>query len=130
VFDPVAHSFIPLAQTEIIPPETRYSSGIAAWQDYFSLIYNPSLGNAGLAEIVKRSRESGVMVGSTSFIVVENSAQWKMLERKQNQKLRNSVALEIEAVPEPSTLCLLAFGAGFLLLGLRKARRSKTAQNL
>jgi len=52
--------------------------------------------------------------------VVENTAQWKMLERKKNQKLRNSVALEVEAVPEPSTWCLIVFGALFLVLSVRR----------
>lgn len=119
-FDPATHSFVPLAQTEIVAPNTRYAGGIAAWLDYFALIYNPSRGNTGLMQSVKRSRESGVMIGSTSFIVVENSAQWKMLERKQNQKLRNSTALEIEPVPEPSTWCLIIFGSAFLFFWLRK----------
>lgn len=72
--DSITHSFLPLAPVETVPAATRYAGGIAAWQDYLDLIYNPPRGNAGLAEIVKRSRQSGVMVGSTSFIVVENSA--------------------------------------------------------
>jgi hypothetical protein len=122
-----SHLFVPLTQVETIPPESRYAAGVAAWLDYLSLIYNPSRGNAGLADTVKRSRESGIMIGSTSFIVVENSAQWKMLERKQNQKLRNSVALEIDSVPEPSTWCLIAIGGGILLFfALRKSRSSET----
>jgi hypothetical protein len=84
------------------------------------------LGNSGLTEIVKRSRDSGVLVGSTSYIVVENSAQWNVLERKQKQKLRNSAALEIEAaaVPEPSTWCLILLGGALFFLRLRKSRLS------
>jgi hypothetical protein len=125
-FDPATHSFVPIPVTETVTADTRYAAGIAAWRNYFSLIYNPSLGNSGLAEIVKRSRDSGILVGSTSYIVVENSAQWNVLERKQKQKLRNSAALEIEAaaVPEPSTWCLIILGGGLLAFLLRKRRLS------
>jgi vault protein inter-alpha-trypsin-like protein/PEP-CTERM motif-containing protein len=125
-FDPITHSFVPIQVAETVTSDTRYAAGIAAWRDYFGLVYNPSRGNSGLTEIVKRSRDSGILVGSTSYIVVENSAQWNVLERKQKQKLRNSAALEIEAaaVPEPSTWCLIVLGGGLLLLLLRKRRLS------
>ncbi|MDB6147188.1 MAG: sorting protein, partial [Spartobacteria bacterium] len=125
-FEPATHSFAPLPVSGIVPADTRYAAGIAAWRDNISLGYNPALGNSGLTEIVKRSRDSGVLVGSTSYIVVENSAQWNVLERKQKQKLRNSGALEIEAaaVPEPSTWCLILLGGGLFFLRLGKCRLS------
>jgi hypothetical protein len=123
-FDPGAHAFVPVTSTETVPTKSRYSIGIAAWLDYLALLYNPSLGTAGLTQTVKRSRESGVLVASTSYIVVENSAQWKMLERKQNQKLRNSVALEVEAVPEPSTWCLITLSGIFLVLCHRQRAKA------
>ena len=120
VLDAARHTFVPLTPTQILEHSTRYAAGISVWQEHLALIYNPSLGPTALADIVKRSRESGIMVGSTSYIVVENSAQWKILERKQKQKLNNSLALEINDTPEPATWCLIVIGSAFLLWAARK----------
>ena len=125
IFDPGPNKFVRLTPNVTIPAGTRYAAGTAAWHDYLDSIYNPSVGAIGLGKIVQRSRESGILVGATSYIVVENSAQWKMLERKQKQKLRNSSELEFEAVPEPSTWCLIILGVAFLVL--TATRRSRTA---
>jgi hypothetical protein len=117
-FDPATRSFVAVPVNAIISLDTQYAAGVGAWQEYFGSIYNPSIGPDGLRKVVKSSRESAVLVGSTSYIVVENSAQWKMLERKQNQKMRNVSVLEFQeaAVPEPSTWCLIIFGGGMLLI--------------
>lgn len=114
VLDPIAGTFIPPASIEVIPSTTRYAEGVAASHAYLSSIYNPAAKNQ-LAQIVNRSRESGILVGGTSFIVVENSAQWRVLARKEKQKLRNNATLEFEAVPEPSTWSLVFIGAACLI---------------
>ena len=107
--------------TAAIPETAPYAKGVQAQQFYLEWIYNPSLGNRGLEEVVKLSRESGFLLAATSYIVVENSAQWKMLQLKQNQKLRNAAALEFEEVPEPATGFLVMLGG--MALGLRRRRR-------
>ena len=40
--------------------------------------------------------------------MVENSAQWRLLEQKEKQKLDNADALEIQKAPEPETWLLAA----------------------
>jgi len=123
-FDQTTHSFVPVPVNTTIPSETKYAAGLAAWREYLDSIHNPSSGPVGFSKVVRKSRDSGILVGSTSYIVVENSAQWKMLERKQKQKLGNESVLEFEAVPEPSTWCLIIFGGGMLLFfGIRRKRR-------
>ncbi len=114
-------AFRALAPTATIAPDTAYSHGVSLWQRYLAWIYNPSLGNSGLSDIVDLSRASGILVAATSYIVVEDKAQWKMLDLKQRQKLRNQAALEFEQVPEP-TATLLALAGGAVIL-CRKRRR-------
>jgi hypothetical protein len=124
VLDPATKSSVRVNTTTKIPATTQYATGVAIWQDYLNSIYNPSVGAIGLGKIVKKSRDSGILVGATSYIVVENSAQWKMLERKQKQKLGQNIELEFEAVPEPETWCLIILGGGFL--GFLLVRRKRT----
>jgi len=70
-------------------------------------------GDAGvdLKTLVKDSRESGVMLPSTSYIVVENSAQWRMLDVSERQKLDQNAALSFKETPAPSWVWL---AGGFL----------------
>ncbi|HEV7406471.1 MAG TPA: PEP-CTERM sorting domain-containing protein, partial [Chthoniobacteraceae bacterium] len=102
------------------PPDAPYARGTLAEQRFLALTHNPSLGNRGLAAIVNLSRETGILLGATSYIVVENSAQWEMLRRKEKQKLGNQNALEFEETPEPAAALLLLAGGALLL-----ARRSR-----
>ena len=62
------------------------------------------------------------MTPLTSFIVVENSAQWRMLELKEKQKLANKDQLEIQKAPEPAVWLLLAGFAAWLLWRSRRRR--------
>ncbi|HEX8680449.1 MAG TPA: hypothetical protein VF683_10840, partial [Chthoniobacterales bacterium] len=112
---------------EVITPEAPYNRAVAAWQQYLRLVHDPSLGAPGLADVVKASRATGVLTPSTSYIVVENSAQWKMLERKERQKLGGPNALEFEEVqvPEPGTTAVyLLVSIGALLAAHRRCSRS------
>jgi len=73
-----------------------------------------------LKTLVAASRESGVMLASTSYIVVENSAQWRMIDVSERKKLDQNTALNFKEAPAPSWVWL---GAGFgLWLGFRRWR--------
>lgn len=115
-------AFRPLPVTTTVPPDAPYARGMLAEQRFLGLTYNPSLGNRGLAAIVNLSRETGILLGATSYIVVENSAQWEMLRRKEKQKLNNQNALEFEETPEPAAALLLLAGGTLLLARRRRSR--------
>jgi hypothetical protein len=73
-----------------------------------------------LKALVAESRESGVMVASTSYIVVENAAQWRMLDVSERKKLDQNAALDFKEAPAPPWVWV---GAGFAAwLGLRRLR--------
>ncbi len=91
----------------IITNET-YRQGAEAWLDS-----HRRWGGAAvdLRALVEASRVSGVLVPATSYIVVENSAQWRFLEQSERQKLGQNAALEFRDSPEPSVWLL---AGGFL----------------
>lgn len=129
-FDAKQNAFLPVTVAASLPPEARYSAGLRAQEADRELIFNPSLGPAGLARAVQSSRRAGVLVSSAAYIVLENSAQRKMLARKENQKLRNANALELEeipAIPEPSSILLGGATLFVLLLITRRRRGSHTS---
>lgn len=100
---------------ETIGTGERYARGVGAWLQQLALTLEPALGKEALQKLVVESRASGVIVPATSYIVVENSAQWKKLEQTEKKKLANNNALEMEETPEPGTTLLLVCGGALLL---------------
>jgi hypothetical protein len=85
-------------------------------------------GDAGvnMKELVTSSRESGVMLPSTSYIVVENAAQWRMLDVSERQKLDQNAALDFKETPAPAWVWLSAGFAAWL--ALRHSRASRVTE--
>jgi len=82
---------------------------------------NPGGSGVDLAGLVQASRKSGVLLPASSYIVVENPAQWKMLELSERQKLGKNAALEFRETPAPPAVWVaLAF---VLWLGWRQRGR-------
>jgi uncharacterized membrane protein len=89
-----------------MPEADTWAQGAAAWQLQTQLHLNPSK-DALRREILKQSWACGVVTDVGSYIVVENSAQWKMLELKQRQTLAANAALDTVEAPAPSMAMLL-----------------------
>ena len=69
-----------------------------------------------LKSLVAASRETGILLPVTSYLVVENSAQWRMLAESEKQKLGQNTALAFRETPAPPALWLaLAFIACLVL---------------
>ena len=98
---------------------SRYGRAAAAWLCYADWLQRPAGRDDERTRIVEESRAANALTPLSSFIVVENSAQWRTLEAKEKQKLANADALEIQKAPEPSTW-LLAAGLGVWLLARRR----------
>lgn len=79
--------------------------------------YDRSPGDSAISRrtLVEASRRSGVLLASTSFIVVENRAQWRMLEKSERQKLGQNQALDFVETPAPPEVWIVAGFAGWLL---------------
>ena len=109
---------------ESLPSETRYAQGGRAWLGYLDSVFHPGRSIERLPRVVGLSRETGVLLPVTSYIVVENTAQWKMLEQKEAQKLDNQSALEFMNTPEPSFWIVLL--GLFAFLEVRRRWRTRT----
>lgn len=88
--------------------------------DLLQASLNPARWSMELPNIVQRSKELHLLTAATAFVVVENSAQWKMLEMKENQKLSAAGVLEFDETPEPAQW--LVAGLFALLLIIRQLR--------
>lgn len=93
-------------------PADRLATSAAAWNLATNRILSPSdAGPAALSRLVDRARTAGTLVPGTALMVVENSAQWKMLERTEKKALGGHDALSLSeappTVPEPSTTALI-----------------------
>ena len=86
---------------------------------------NPGGSGVELPSLVRSSRESGILLASTSYIVVENAAQWRMLELSERQKLGQNAALDFRETPAPpAAVVAVGFGLWLLWRHWRGKRRS------
>ncbi len=111
---PVVEKITPMAQgkwTEAVALHLRQ-------QDHAR---SPGSADDDLPALVAASRASGILIPATSYIVVENSAQWRMLELGEKQKLGQNAALEFVETPAPPALLIaISFGAW---VAFRRRRR-------
>jgi hypothetical protein len=74
---------------------------------------NPGGGAVTRRALVEASRAAGVLTRETSFIAVENEAQWRILALSERRKLGQNAALAFQEAPSPSAWIV---GGLFLLL--------------
>ncbi|MEM7012090.1 MAG: MSEP-CTERM sorting domain-containing protein, partial [Verrucomicrobiota bacterium] len=116
---------VPAAAGTLSKPSPRLAGAAKTWTLSDQLLWNPSSTTNRLPELVSLSRETGTLVPSTAYIVVENSAQWKMLKRKEKQKLKGNHGLDFMESSEPAVWVVAAiFGIGLIY---SKSRRRITA---
>ncbi len=72
--------------------------------------------------LIQSSRNSGIMISSTSYIVVENESQWKELEDKEKEILDNEYIKTYNS-PEPESFLILSVFVILLALMKHKRRR-------
>lgn len=113
-YQPTDASWQPIDLQFDLPPPVRAAAALDLAA--FASQLNPAQWNLDLPKIVAMSKALNLLTPATAFIVVENSAQWKMLELKEAQKLGAPAVLEFDETPEPSVLFLAALFAAFLLL--------------
>ncbi len=118
---------------EIVPgvgfvTDPRFAAGIDTWSAALARMLTPARrGPDGLVHQLALNRASGVLTPAVNFIVVENSAQWKMLEATEQRVFGGHGALALTespaVTPEPGTIVLLA--AALLVVFGRKIIRSR-----
>jgi len=94
-----------------------------------SIFFQPEKTTEKTLEIVKASIKSGIMTPYTSYIVLENEAQEKVLLEKQKKILSTKKPLDLGETPptnmsEPPLLVVMVFVFGFILI-LKIRKRSR-----
>ena len=111
---PVVEKITPMAQGE-------WTEAVALHLRQQDHARSPGSIDDNLPALVAASRASGILIPATSYIVVENSAQWRMLELGEKQKLGQNAALEFVETPAPPALLIaISFGAW---VAFRRRRR-------
>ncbi|MBL9207566.1 MAG: MSEP-CTERM sorting domain-containing protein, partial [Opitutaceae bacterium] len=109
-----------------VPGTSPWSRAVALMLVQEDTRRSPGDSGPTLPELVSRSREQGVLLPSTSYIVVENEAQWRIMERTEARKLGQNEALDVLETPAPS-VWILAGGVGLWLTWRRRRRRTAPA---
>ena len=124
VFDPALSAFRETPDVRTLDAGSDYARAAALWARTRAATENPAALAAETAGLVAESRESGILTPLTACIVVENAAQWKMLQRKERQALDAHQAMEFDEFmesPAPPILWLLP--AAFFLIARRTRAR-------
>ena len=105
VYNPESGRFTRIEDTYRLDDKSIYLQGLALLRKNYENLINPATLNTKLPSLLKTSRQLGVMIPSTSYIVVERSSQWKALNAREKQRLRGAEGLEFEETfetPEPA----------------------------
>lgn len=117
--------FVDLPGQEIHEGENAYARAMEVHRLEDELRWNPDRSPMLLPKLVEASRQTRVLTPSTAYIVVENSAQWKMLKKKEKEKLKGNQALDFMEAPEPQVIWVVMAFLGFLYLQARRRRSRK-----
>lgn len=107
------------------PADPAYGRAVAPWSLEMRRLFEPwRQKKEALGELLALCRATGILVPSVSYMVVENTAQWQMLERAEKKATKGHEGLAMqESVPEPSTILLVITGAAALLCSRRRSGR-------
>ncbi len=129
-YDPASATWLPVAPDVHLLPDSRYArwAGLRVLEN--TMASQPAAADPLRTQALEISRENNVLSRHTAFIVVENSAQWKMMERKEKDSLKANQALEFDefqekhVTPEPSTWLMIALLLPFAAYRWRRSRRT------
>lgn len=122
-WSPAGRIWQPLDAVTVQPATSAWTRAVALHLQQQDHARSPGDADVDLSSLVGVSRESGILLPGTSYIVVENAAQWRTLELRERQKLGQNSALAIIETPAPPLVWVtLGFGAWLLM---RRAWRGR-----
>jgi len=119
VYHSIDKKFIP-QETLRLSDHLSFTQGLNLLRQSYQEIHRVSQTDATLPSLVQSSKDTGVLIPSTAYIVVERSSQWKALNQFERKKLKAHQAFDFEETqevdaannmdsPEPAFWILLAF---------------------
>lgn len=123
-YDLATDRYVPLDKIAVLSEDSPVSQGLALMAQWEKTILQPAREAGQFKDLIAQSRRTGILIPATSYMVVENSAQWIMLERSEEKSLKADKALAFdEFVETPAPPMWLLLPLVFLLPFLRRARR-------
>ena len=122
IWSPAEARWQPVANVHGWPRGSRWAEAVALHAKHDAYARSPGDAAAARQGLLLDSRSSGMLIPSTSYIVVENAAQWRMLERSEHQKMGQNDALDFQETPAPG-IWILGLGLVFLAAVRRRGWR-------
>jgi hypothetical protein len=126
-WSPAPASWRPVSGVITQPAATPWAEAVALQLRQQDHARSPGDAALDLPALVRASRTTGLLLAGTSYIVVENAAQWRMLEKSERQKLGQNTALEFRETPAPGWLLLAPLFLLWLFHQSRISSRSLTS---
>ena len=104
-----------------MPADSSWAQAAEAWRLWLEMERHPDRADALRMSALKAAKERNVLTPVASFVVMENTLQWKMLEVKEKELAKGKGAFDSvnTIVPEPASGMLALLGAA-LLFGRRR----------
>ncbi|PCJ60240.1 MAG: MSEP-CTERM sorting domain-containing protein [Planctomycetota bacterium] len=96
VFHSNSGKFVSANNNVNIAEDTLWSQSIKLWSKSISVKKNPALVEKTWRSLLLASRDQHILMPNTAMIVVESSSQWKMLEKKEKQRLSSKNGMEFD----------------------------------
>jgi len=123
-YNPTQGQYAPLPNPKKLAPDGRPAQALALMQDWKQTRYQPATAEGKRRDLLARSRQHGILIPETAYIVVENPAQWDMLDRAEAKSLKADSKLEFdEFIESPAPPMLLLLPVVFLLPVVRRRGR-------
>ena len=123
-YNPTQGQYAPLPTPRMLVPGSLSAQGLALMHAWEQPRHHPATAEGKRRDLLARSRQHGILMPETAYIVVENQAQCDMLDRAEAKSLKADIKLafdEFVAPPAPPLWLL----APILLLLMRKHKERK-----
>lgn len=127
LYNPLTNVFETLEATQNAAP-AEWSEYASTWADIKPVMLNPHTFEQQKQRIHEISVNSGLLLPSTAYIVVERASQWEILQRKEKQALGNHSGLEFEnetETSEPMEWLLLLLLVTFVSYQYRRTKKTQ-----
>ena len=126
VYDPDTDAWTAVPSVVAFAPNSMYSNAAELLLRGTTAKLNPQERARQQRNIVVKSKKLGILSRLTTFIVVENHAQWKALELSEKKKLAQNPELEFMENPEPPLWLLAPL---LLAIGWHFRRKAKMGRH-
>jgi len=125
-YDANTGGYQPLPTGIPLAADSPIVQGLDLMEAWAETRYQPATAEGRRHKLLTRSRQHGILIPGTAYIVVENRAQWDMLDRAEKKSLKADSQLAFDEFIESPAPPLWLLAPIVLLLTLRRIRTTNT----